>query len=99
MFALAIRKLNEAIALNTPSSAAYNARGYAYLRSHAYSSALSDFSRAVELRPTYANAYWNRAVVRRLQGDVQGATEDAQKALHLGWVAANSGELKTKASR
>jgi tetratricopeptide (TPR) repeat protein len=86
MFALAIAKLDQAIALDPQSAASFNARGYAYLRSRAYASALNDFSKAIEIRPLYANAYWNRGVAKRLQGDEQGATEDARKARSLGWV-------------
>ncbi len=98
-FELAILKLNDALGLDPTSPVAYNARGYAYLRSRAYSSALNDFSKAIELRPSYANAHWNRSVVRRLQGDQRGAAEDAQKAVQLGWVTGNSDALKLKASR
>ena len=86
MFPLAIAKLSEAIALDPSSAVSYNSRGYAYLRSRAYVSAIGDFSKAIEIRPLYANAYWNRGVARRLQGDKQGAAEDARMAGRLGWV-------------
>ena len=66
------------------------------LRSRAYASAVSDFNKAIEISPTYANAYWNRSAAKRLQGDKQGANEDAQKAVRLGWVVDTS---NLKASR
>jgi len=97
-FGLAVLKLNEAVNLEPASAPAYNARGYAYLRSRNYTSALADFSKAIEIRPSYANAYWNRGVARRLLGDKQGSVDDAQKAIHLGWVV-DSSSLKLKASR
>ncbi|RKP10119.1 tetratricopeptide repeat protein 36 [Thamnocephalis sphaerospora] len=43
--------------------------------------AIEKFSKAVELCPTYASAYNNRAQARRLQGDLDGAFLDLGHAI------------------
>jgi Flp pilus assembly protein TadD len=53
------------------------------LRLREYGRAIEDFSRAVQLDPKYANAYHNRSVAKRLQGDTAGAEADLATANRL----------------
>lgn len=76
----AIVELTEAIKLSPDLARAYNARGYAYLRSHDYPHALADLNEAIRLNPTYRNAYANRAVAKKALGDAAGAAADLEKA-------------------
>ena len=48
-----------------------------------FSHAIEDFSKAIELKPDYANAFQNRSVARRLTGDTAGAEADQQRFLQL----------------
>ena len=79
----ALRSFNRAIELDPGSAAAYNARGYVYLRMQSFANAMVEFSNAIRLRPDYANAYENRAIVRRRMGDEEGAAQDTRKAAAL----------------
>jgi hypothetical protein len=79
----ALRSLNRAIELDPQQSAAYNARGYVYLRMQNFANAIVDFSNAIRLRPDYANAYRNRAIARKHSGDDAGAAEDSRRAAEL----------------
>ena len=45
--------------------------------------AIKSYTRAVELSPNYAEAYVERGVARRAQGDLAGAIEDYEKAASI----------------
>jgi tetratricopeptide (TPR) repeat protein len=45
---------------------------------------LADFTEAIRLKPDYADTFYNRGVVRREKGDLDGARADFQKCLQLG---------------
>src|SRR5881394_2448784 len=45
--------------------------------------AMADYTRATELKPDYARAYYNRAVARRDKGDASGAAADFKRARQL----------------
>ena len=83
----AIDALTKAIDLNPSSATALNARGYGYLRQRKLDLALVDISKAITLNPRYGNAYFNRAAIRKLNGDRDGAAQDLRQALSLGSVS------------
>lgn len=45
--------------------------------------ALTDFDKAIELKPDYTRAYCNRGMAKESAGDRLGAIRDYQKALEL----------------
>jgi F-type H+-transporting ATPase subunit b len=58
-------------------------RGAVYQARGDFDSAITDFSRAIELDPKYANAFFNRANAYRAKDDLQKAKEDLETALKL----------------
>ena len=63
---------------------AYNNRGNAYNSLGNYKQAIEDYDRAIEIKPDYAEAYNNRALVYLNQGDNISGCRDARKACELG---------------
>ncbi len=61
----------------------HNNRGYAYLMSRDYSKAISDFDRAIELNPRYAQVYRNRGLAYSGLGDYNRAISDYNTAIEL----------------
>lgn len=53
------------------------------IRKRILDGALSDFSKAIELKADYANAYVNRGVVRGLKRDIHGAIADIRKGVEI----------------
>lgn len=72
--------------LPTGSAAALNRveEGKALFRSGNYQEALSVFTNAIELKPNYALAYYNRAIVYSKLGDQKQAESDLKEASFLG---------------
>ena len=62
----------------------YNNRGVARGKSDDFYEAILDFNMALEINPSYANAYLNRANAKYLIGDFDGAFSDAREASSLG---------------
>jgi tetratricopeptide (TPR) repeat protein len=61
----------------------YNSRGQYYYENKQYDKALNDFNRAVEIDPTYAKAWYNRANVFDETGDYALAIDDFTQAIAL----------------
>lgn len=51
-----------------------------------YKEALLDFNRAIDLEPDFAEAYYNRGVLKNSMGDKKGAAADFLKAEKLGYA-------------
>jgi len=57
-------------------------------RTYSYDEALADLNKAVKLYPAFAHAYYNRANLRALSGDLPAAFEDYTRAIELdAWFA------------
>jgi tetratricopeptide (TPR) repeat protein len=78
----------------------YAAHGFAYMKIEDYKNALEDFEMALAMNEKYLFALVNRARVKCLLGDKQGAIQDWQAAKHLPALNAHDyfwhGEAKRK---
>jgi len=63
---------------------AYYNRGFAYGKKGQYEQAISDFTKALEIKPRSAGAYINRGVSYFDKGQYDKAWEDVYKAQDLG---------------
>lgn len=74
-FATKAQKSNEA-------AAAFN-RGKLLAQRNDYAGAISNFSKAIELNPKFADVYVQRGIARRMNGQIEQAIEDFDKAGEL----------------
>jgi tetratricopeptide (TPR) repeat protein len=66
----------------------FHKRGISRMKLGEVAAAISDYDRALQLRPDYAEAFANRAAARQLSGDPGGAVADLESALKAappGW--------------
>lgn len=66
----------------------HHKRGIARMKVGEVAAAISDYDRALQLRPDYAEAFANRATARQSTGDLPGAVLDLEAALKVapsGW--------------
>jgi hypothetical protein len=80
----------EAAPIESPRAQAevYHKRAIARMKVGEVAAALSDFDRALQLRPDYPEAFANRATARQAGGDVNGTVSDLEAALKAapsGW--------------
>ncbi|MFQ5976091.1 MAG: tetratricopeptide repeat protein [Candidatus Hydrothermarchaeales archaeon] len=61
----------------------YNNRGVAYGKSGEYSNAISEFSKAIEINPKYADIYFNRGLAYRELEEYSKAISDYTKAIEI----------------
>ena len=64
--------------------AAYYNRGNIYLNLYKYADALKDFSKAIEITPTFQEAYFNRGITYMNLSDTVNACFDFCKSGELG---------------
>ena len=65
------------------SASYYYNRGIDKFDAGDYYGAISDFNKAIEINPRYADAYVNRGVTKRRSGDNYGAISDYNKAIEI----------------
>ena len=63
---------------------AYNNRANSYHHKREYDKAIADCTRAIELNPNFAAAYYNRGVVYKRRNEAQAARRDFERAAALG---------------
>ncbi len=83
-FTDAIRRIPE----SSKSASAYNNIGITYFELGQKQSSIDNLSRAIELKPDYADAWNNRALVYLNTGDIASGCGNAQRACELGNCAA-----------
>ena len=66
------------------NASTYNKRGAAKDDLKDYNGAISDYTKAIEINPNYANAYYNRGISKYYSNDYYGACIDAKKVQDLG---------------
>ena len=64
-------------------AASYDTRGTGYIGKSQYDLAISDFSKALEINPNFANAYRHRGRAYYLKGQYDQAISDYTKALEI----------------
>jgi Flp pilus assembly protein TadD len=82
-FAEAVSRLALAAEGDPGTAQIWNALGYGQMRLGHYKEALAALDRAIELKPDYENAFLNRAVLKRLVGNRDGAARDFEHAANL----------------
>lgn len=79
----AISALNQAIETDQENVEAFNMRGVAYFERKEYSNAQLDYDQAIKLAPEFYRPYYNRALLKMAQNDLQGALKDYSDAIRF----------------
>lgn len=80
---IAIRDLDEAIALDPKNVVAANNRGYNFAQKGDYDRAIRDYDEALRINPKFATALSNRADVWRMKGSYDRAINDLDAAAQI----------------
>tara|TARA_B100000700_G_scaffold314504_1_gene401179 strand:+ start:872 stop:1450 length:579 start_codon:yes stop_codon:yes gene_type:complete len=81
--------ISSAVILSAPEKAKaesavfYYNRGVDKSNAGDYYGAISDYNKAIEINPRYADAYYNRGLAKRKSGDNYGAISDYSKAIEI----------------
>ena len=84
LYEAAVTDCDSAIKLDTENPYCYHTRGVAKAKLDDYNGALDDFSKTVDLKPDFAKAYYNRAVMKKVLRQKRAAKADFKKAEELG---------------
>ena len=79
----AVQVLNQAVEADADNADAFNTRGVAYFELKEYNNALLDYEQALKVLPDFYSPYYNRALLKTTQGDIQGALNDYSQAIRL----------------
>lgn len=79
----AVQALNAAIEADADNPDAFVTRGAAYFELKEYANAKLDYEQALKLKPDFYRPYYNRALLKTSQGDIQGALQDYSEAIRL----------------
>ena len=80
-FDLALRDLEKAVELGYQDGSAFSTIATINFELKQYDKSLEYFAKSIELAPTYAITYYNRANVYYQTGDRRAAIEDLEKCL------------------
>ncbi|RYF77507.1 MAG: tetratricopeptide repeat protein [Cytophagaceae bacterium] len=95
----ALTALNQAVEADADNADAFNTRGVAYFELKEYSNALLDYEQALKLKPDFYRPYYNRALLKTAQGDVQAALKDYSEAIRLAPDTAKTATSETYLNR
>lgn len=70
--------------MNANFTFGYFNRGNIYCKNEKYLSALDEYDKAINIEPEFAEAYYNRGLVRILLNDIEGGAKDLSRAGELG---------------
>ncbi|KAB7727512.1 tetratricopeptide repeat protein [Rudanella paleaurantiibacter] len=79
----AIAALNGAVEADEENAEALNTRGVAYFEQKEYSNAQLDYDQAIQVAPNFYRPYYNRALLKIAQNDLEGALKDYSDAIRL----------------
>ena len=82
-FGMSLDLLDEILSSNPDDRLALLTRGSIYLKMGNSKKAVRNFSRAVEIDPTYAKAYHLKGLAYELAGEDESALQDLNKAIEL----------------
>jgi tetratricopeptide (TPR) repeat protein len=71
----------------------------AYFELKEYNNALLDYNQALKLKPDFYRPYYNRALLKTTQGDVQAALSDYSEAIRLAPDTAKTASSETYLNR
>ncbi len=79
---------DKAIELDDKNPTYYNDRASHLIRTDQFKDALTDLDKAIELKPDFSKAYYNRGIAKEMVRDEQGACLDWEYAFFLGYAQA-----------
>jgi tetratricopeptide (TPR) repeat protein len=80
----AIADFNKAVKLDPKNKNAYDMMGTMYAYKNDFTAAIQSWDKAIEIDPKFAQAYMNRAMGKKIIGDIDGAIDDLTEANKLG---------------
>ena len=84
MYKEALEEACRAVNCNPRNAAAYNSMGYLHAMIDEFDEAIKDFTQAIKLRPDFADAYFNRAMILAMKyKDYSSAINDYSKAIEI----------------
>lgn len=84
----ALVSFNKAIEMSSDNWTYYNDRASHLIRTENFKDALTDLDKALELKPDFSKAYYNRGIVKEMLRDEEGACLDWEYAFFLGYQKA-----------
>lgn len=84
----AMTGFNRAIELENGNHSYYNDRASHLIKIENYKDALVDLNKALEIKPDFGKAYYNRGIVKEMLRDEEGACLDWEYAFFLGYAQA-----------
>ncbi len=79
---LGLMLANNAAFADTNAKSLYSS-GEAKFKAKDYSGAITDFTKALDLNPKYAEAFLNRGFAKRSAGDIEGAKVDFKSSIEV----------------